>query len=223
MELSLGTVKPLRDAFYYGKLGVSAVALSRHPDRTDLVFVVNDCLHKLNKFGEVRRVLSMDDAAMQLISERTLLEKFSLEALAGLPQGSLGRTYADHMRRWNLKPDFFPWPEEITDETYVFLRMRQTHDLWHVVTGFDTSPIGEVSLQTFQMAQVASPLSVMIVGSAILRCAVIEQDQIHPLMDGVRRGWEMGQKATRLFSYDWAAAWPKDLAVVRRELEIEPC
>jgi ubiquinone biosynthesis protein Coq4 len=35
------------------------------------------------------------------------------------------------------------------DTSYLLLRLRQTHDLWHVVTGFSTNVPGELGLKAF--------------------------------------------------------------------------
>lgn len=206
--------------FYYAKLAVALIRLNRDPQRTHLVFVVSETLAKLGKFEEARRVVQSDESNRAVIEQRKTLHEVSLAKLSLLPEGTLGRTYSDHMLSQGLDPNFYPRPRQINDETFIFLRLRQTHDLFHVVTGFDTSPRGEIGLQSFQLAQTSSPLSVMLVASAILRCALWNQDRIFPLMDIVTQGWQMGRRARPLFSYDWDAAWSKDLSLVRQEMNV---
>ena len=62
-------------------------------------------------------------------------------------------------------PDVFDGPPAgVTNEraAYVIQRLRQTHDLWHVVTGYDTDPASEVALQAFTYAQLRAPGSLVL-------------------------------------------------------------
>ena len=70
------------------------------------------------------------------------------------------------------------------------------------------------------LAQMGSPVSIMIVGSAILRSVIKNQERLSPLMDGITNGWRMGKQANPLFPYDWESAWTKDLESVRKELNV---
>ena len=212
-------MNPLSTAYHYLRAFWAIIRLNRDNQRTDLVFMIADSLLKLGKFQELHRIVQANPAALKIIKEKKQI-KISLEDLVKFSPGSLGKVYADHMLRFNLDPEFYPRPETITDETYILLRLRQTHDLWHVVTGFDTSPLGEISLQSFMLAQMGSPVSIMIVGSAILRSVIKNQERLSPLMDGITNGWRMGKQANPLFPYDWESAWTKDLESVRKELNV---
>jgi ubiquinone biosynthesis protein COQ4 len=209
-------------AYNYVRATLAIIRLNKNPERTDLVFTLASSLYNLGKFQELHRILHANPKALKVIEEKKLLEGFSLQELAKLPSGTLGHVYAHHMITQNLNPDFYPRPDKITDETYVLLRVRQTHDLWHVVTGFDTSVLGEIGLQSFMLAQIGSPVSILIVGSSILRCLFKNQERLFPLMDVVSKGWGMGREAQVLFPYDWEQAWNKDLNLVRKELDIRP-
>jgi len=51
------------------------------------------------------------------------------------------------------------------EASYVLFRFRQTHDIWHLVTGFDTDVIGELGLKSFELAQTRRPLAfVLLIG-----------------------------------------------------------
>jgi ubiquinone biosynthesis protein COQ4 len=91
-------------------------------------------------------------------------EHVDLEALAKLPEGTLGRAYSEFLRSRNLTPEVFAVPREIRNEDarYMAQRVRQTHDLWHVVTGYDTHVLGEIELQAFAYAQLGTPFSLLI-------------------------------------------------------------
>ncbi len=49
--------------------------------------------------------------------------------------------------------------EPLNDAHAVDLRLSQTHDNWHPITGFDTSTIGEIVLQAFRLSQFPYPLA----------------------------------------------------------------
>ena len=78
------------------------------------------------------------------------------------------------------------------------LRLSQTHHLWHVITGSDTSVIGEISLQAFHLSQLPS------------------------LVEAIRVGLQMGLEARPLFAQRWQEDWGKPLQQCRDELELRP-
>jgi ubiquinone biosynthesis protein COQ4 len=205
--------------YHYLRLSWATIRINLHPERTNLYFIISDSLFKLEKFQELDRIMQSNPEARKIIEKKIVL-KFSIEELAEFPLGTLGKAYADHMVRAKLKFDFFPRPKDLTDKTYVFFRTRQTHDLMHVVTGFDTSPIGESCLQSFMLAQMGSPVQIVLIGSSILFYAFINQEHLFKEMDGIAKGWKMGREAKTLFTYDWASALSKDLNLVRKELNI---
>lgn len=60
-----------------------------------------------------------------------------IEKLRSFPQGSFGKAWADFLLGNNLQP------------LTTGLRRKQLHDGVHVLTGYDSSPIGEAELQAF--------------------------------------------------------------------------
>lgn len=137
-----------------------------------------------------------------------------LAALAALPDGTLGHAYATFLRSHGLTPEVFDGPPEgISDPklAYVMQRMRQTHDLWHVVTGCETDPAGEIALQAFTYAQVRAP------GSAIL--AVIGTLKALRIKPGIVRDvvalYRTGAHANRLPTFAWEDHWATPLTEVR--------
>ena len=119
-----------------------------HPDETDQVLVFSSYVnaggnkHRLDRFYN-------DPRGQKLYAERRAIDSHTvdLDALAALPAGTLGHAYATFMTSHGLTPNVFDGtPEEFADPqaAYVVQRMRQTHDLWHVVTNAETDPAGEV-------------------------------------------------------------------------------
>ena len=160
-----------------------------------------------------------DAAGQRLYAEDRRLDSrtVDLDALAALPEGTLGRAYATFMRAHGLTPDVFDdAPGEIHDRraAYVILRMRQTHDLWHVVTRCETDPAGEVALQAFTFAQVGAPSSAILAALGTLRT----RRHAPATARDARKLFRLGRRANRLATFPWEDHWATPLADVRRML-----
>jgi len=166
----------------------------------------------------MRKILLDSPGSARAIRERTLLSPIDLEAFGRKPEGSLGRSFAEFMKRYHLDPNFYPSLEVRSDANYVVLRMRQMHDIIHVVTGFDTTEEGELGVQGFLFAQIASPLSMILVGSAALSLPFHKQEKWVRYMNNVTRGWLLGRSAELCFAQDWDRLWDLPLTEVRRAL-----
>ncbi|MBD2122333.1 Coq4 family protein [Trichocoleus sp. FACHB-262] len=156
-----------------------------------------------------------------LLSERYLAPSHDLETLQHYPKGSLGYVYAHHMQWFELQP-LQPAIAVDSDTRYVEARWQQTHDIWHVITGFDTSPIGEIGLQAFYLAQFQLPLASLLIANALIRVTLLQPEALNALMSEIARGWEMGQAAKPLIAQKWEEAWDKPVVVWRRELNVYP-
>jgi ubiquinone biosynthesis protein COQ4 len=137
----------------------------------------------------------------QLVEERYIARTPNLEALLKLPEDSLGFAYASHMKAANLDPEFYRKVELIDDMSYLALRMRQTHDIWHTVTGFDTDS-GEIGLQAFALAQNRSPLAVMLIAAITLKMIKMNSD-LNPLVRLIQQGYDLGYQAKPFLAQKW--------------------
>jgi ubiquinone biosynthesis protein COQ4 len=200
---------------------VALSRLMRDPDDTEQVFVAGVNLgrsalpHILENLGDSadgRRILSSRPA----IDSTTL----DLEALLALPRGTLGREYAHFLRSRGLTPDLFRAPGQVRDEEarFVVQRIRQTHDLWHVLTGYETDVPGEVELQAFTFAQLRSPLSLLIAVFGTLRMAVRKPFFVRRALAAYRRG----VRTAFLLSTPWEERWDRPVVELRRELGVSP-
>ena len=209
----------LRKIFLRLRIVVSLLRLVRDPGQTDLVFDIADRLYSLGAFGDAKFRLESDPDSLKLIRERRLIEKMDLDQLLKCPPGSLGHAFATHMKALGFDPEFFRKREIDSDIAFIVMRLRQSHDLWHVVTGFKTDVPGEIALQAFTLAYLALPLPAILVAGSLLRAA-LTNDKLGEKADAVSRGTSLGLRARGLFSYDWEANWSKPLEDVRRELNL---
>src|SRR5262249_51956467 len=97
-----------------------------------------------------------------------LRKPFDVDALMRLAPGSLGREYATFLKAREYQAEFFASNQVSDAGSYFSLRLRKTHDLYHVVTGFDTDVPGEIGLQGFYIGQMHLPIPLSIMTSAML-------------------------------------------------------
>jgi ubiquinone biosynthesis protein COQ4 len=170
--------------------------------------------------ARVARFFDDPDGEVLYAEHRTIDSRtVDLDRLAALPEGTLGHAYAKFLRSHGLSPEIFDGaPAGITNprRSYVVQRMRQTHDLWHVVTGCQTDPAGEVALQAFTFSQTRSPGSAFLAVFGALR-RVREQRDVGVLRDVVTL-YRTGRRATGLPTFAWEDHWATPLAEVRAML-----
>ena len=166
--------------------------------------------------------LRRDPACAALIDERWIPPAHDLAQLAEMPEGSLGQVYAAAMARLGYDPNLHAGMEPTSDAVYVELRLSQTHDLWHVVTGFDTTVVGEIGLQAFHLTQFPYPLAAALTAQSLLSTTVFEPDQLPPLVEAIRVGLQMGLEARPLFAQRWEEGWERPLQQWREELQLRP-
>lgn len=194
--------------------------IRRNPQATHFIFDISDALIRLGAFTEAEKKLKADPTSKSLIEARKFIAQYNLKDLANCPENSLGLAYYKHMSSNSLDPDFYRRIDVKDDATYITMRMRQTHDLWHVVTGFDISEEGEIGLQAFMMAQTQVPLTPILVGGAIMNAGTEKPDRLIGFMKRVIFGFQMGSEAKSLFNFDWEANWNRSLDEIRSENRI---
>lgn len=198
---------------------IAALArVASDPERTDQVLVFSVYANAGTMPDRIHRFYD-DPRGRRLFDEHRTIDTgtIDLDALAALPVGTLGRAYAEFLRTRGLSPDVFQDPPvEIADPrmAYVVQRMRQTHDLWHVVTGLDTDPASEVALQAFTYAQVRAPSTAILATFGILRLARTNPD----LVFDVARAFATGRRAEKLAVFPWEDHWATPLTDVRAML-----
>ncbi|NEQ27569.1 MAG: ubiquinone biosynthesis protein, partial [Microcoleus sp. SIO2G3] len=135
---------------------------------------------------------------------------------------SLGHIYATRMKAQGFNPDLYSHMKIDSDASYVEARLSQTHDIWHIVTGFDVSAIGEIGLQAFHLPQFPYPLATMLIANALVSSTLLAPDELPKLIQAIAQGLEMGRAAKSLFAQKWEEAWDKPLSEWQVELNIHP-
>lgn len=167
---------------------------------------------KLSTFG--RRLLRDRPNMAEILGDRA--------KLAAMPEDSVAAGYLRFMSEERIDAASLVDADRqvrrdsaMSEEQFVWEHLRDTHDLWHVITGFHGDLVGEPALQAFMFAQLGMP------GSAFLALAGFAQAPpgVRPVLtdafvDGLRARW--------LFGQDWVALLPRPLAEVRRTLRVSP-
>src|SRR5665213_1402879 len=92
--------------------------------------------------------------------------RFTLEALAACPAGSLGGqlhslVVDDGFDLEVLDRDALDLADLPRPLDYLNIRILQCHDVWHLVAGYETTGLHEVAISAFQMAQFGHQYSSM--------------------------------------------------------------
>jgi ubiquinone biosynthesis protein Coq4 len=99
-------------------------------------------------------------ATAQMLDERYLPPPYTLADLEACAPGTLGHAYRQHMIENDLRPDFFDAIAPDDDFAYTRLRLYQTHDVWHAVTGYPTTVLGEAAIVGFYLGHFDRPWAI---------------------------------------------------------------
>jgi ubiquinone biosynthesis protein Coq4 len=162
-----------------------------------------------------------DSACAQALAERPRLA-LDLKQLRHLPEGTLGRVFADNMIAQGLDPSAIPSLPAGDELEFVRAHLYETHDVWHAVTGFGTDVAGELGLQAFYMAQLVGRLPTAILAAGLLNTLIFQPEERQVRMDAIARGWQLGRRARPLFGVRWDKLWLSPIDEVRRALGLTP-
>jgi ubiquinone biosynthesis protein COQ4 len=196
----------------------SLLIIARDPRRLDAVFKLRESIDDTKVLDPVLARLRANDFCARALSERPRLGRVDLAALGRLPEGTLGRAYADFMRAAGLDPANLPLLESRNEYQWFAAHLYETHDLWHVATGFEPDVAGELGLQAFYLAQFEGPLPVAILSAGLLNTVLFSMNEAGKRMEEIVRGFQLGRAARPLFGVRWAEQWSRPLDDVRREL-----
>jgi ubiquinone biosynthesis protein Coq4/ribosomal protein S18 acetylase RimI-like enzyme len=170
--------------------------------------------------AQMVQVLKTDPACAVLMAERFLPRHPDVATLRQYPPHSLGGAYAAWLQSAELYSDLYSDILIEDDASYVEARLGQTHDIWHLITGFDTSAEAEIGLQAFHLAQFPYPLAALLIANALVSQTLFEPEKLPQLLAAIAQGWTLGQQAQPLFVQKWEQAWEKPLDQWRQELNL---
>ena len=195
--------------------------LMKDPEDTTSVFRVIDAFSGKNGDRVLERVRSHSVGAKLLQEQPDILPLLSdRDWLNSQPESSLARAYLQFMDAMGITPgglvhaalDQREAPSR--EHEWVRSRLRDTHDLWHTVTGYHGDVLGEISLLAFTAAQTHNPGVGLIVLTALRRG---DAGQRRVVIDGFKRGLV----ASWLPVVRWEEMLPLPISEVRRQLRLD--
>ena len=195
-------------------------ALARDPDDTAQVFKIVAALSGGTQLRIARRLQHSETGRRLLREARSLVPVLAdRERLRSMPPDSLGRAYLAFCEQHGITADGLIAASREGDmsaltpaEQLAHARMRDSHDLMHVVAGYQTDLVGEASVLALTVAQTKNPGVALIVLLAYLRWPLRGSRKV------VRQAFARGLRAAWLPEADWEALLVRPLEQVRREL-----
>lgn len=198
--------------------------LLANPDDTSQVFTIIESLSGEAPLRVLRRMRA-DVDGKRLIDTRADIRPLLLDRarLRAMPRGSLAEAYLAFLDREGITADGLV-EASVVGETgafgvgnelaYVGDRLRDTHDLWHAVSGYQGDVVGETALLAFSVAQTKNPGVALIVFAALLRAHEVELTRlvVNAFRDGLHAAW--------LPAAVWEELMPLPLEEVRRKLRV---
>jgi ubiquinone biosynthesis protein COQ4 len=198
------------------------VTLLKDPSQTESVYDVEDGLRHTKATELAVEFVKSKPEVAELFQERYLAPSVNLDALLQLPEASLGYAYATYIKDAGFDPNFYRLVKVEDDISYFLLRMRQTHDIWHIVAGFSTDVFGELGLKAFELAQTHRTMSAVLIAGGLLSTLFKQPEQLDKLLEQIAIGYRLGAKAKPFFAKKWEENWERPLLDWRLELGVEP-
>jgi ubiquinone biosynthesis protein Coq4 len=173
------------------------------------------------RWEEVVETLKADPRTAAAMREQKSFGPIVVERLLQRPEGSLGRVFAEHCRTAGIDPNLVHVPP--TDDVgWMLNHMYQTHDIWHVLTGWGTDLPGEVGVAAFYSAQFGSPPFFGYNLALIFLNVVMRKADLGQIFEAFSVGYQTGQRAEPLFGMDWDALWDVPIEELRTRFNINP-
>lgn len=195
---------------------------------TKNVFDIEDIFTDSPQMQQCLQAVRQNPDSIRLLNERYMGSEFDLKSLLQLPKGSLGWTYARVLSAMNYDPQFYRIREIQSDVDYIIHRVRKTHDLHHILTGFSFDDYGEFGVISVTIGQIQYPTFQLIclLGSLLSFMSHLPRKGIEkPLefdFDLVTQGIRIARQAKPLFPVKFEEGLERPLDEWRAELNIVP-
>ena len=170
---------------------------------TATVFKLEDHFRDRKAMKNCIERMRQDPLARKCIEDRYLGPELDLDALVQYPRGSLGYTYAKVLKKLGYATHFYTDRKRVDAETdYVTMRVRKTHDIHHIITGFSMQGGGELGVIAITALQYGYPAFMTLdLGAMALSMLRVEGwgEHVHYM----RAGREMAERIKPLLGVRW--------------------
>lgn len=195
---------------------------------TSQVFEIIQALSGSSLRKNYYRMLGTAKGGAQAYSGIELAPYFDDESwLAQFPEGTIGAAYRAFRAERDLTVEGLAQEAMKVNDgveaphpiAWMARRLRDTHDLWHTITGYGTDALGEASLLGFTYGQVPNGGIAFIAIGAANEFRKLRQP--YPYARSIWEGYRHGKKAARLIDEDYLKLLAEPLEDARRRLKIE--
>ncbi|WP_297802736.1 Coq4 family protein [uncultured Brevundimonas sp.] len=197
-------------------------------DDTEQVFEIMNALAGRSIEWGYRRLLDYPIGGQQAYERNELSEYLeNHDNLRELPEGSVGKAYLDFVERQNFSAEGLAMESRKARDTEIEAahphawyarRLRDIHDIWHVLTGYQADALGEGCLVAFSLPQTRSKGFGVIAAAVAIQFARARTG--HPCARSIWQAWRDGRKAHWLPALDYKALFEMPLEEARRMLNI---
>lgn len=203
--------------------------LLKNREDTSQVFVITSALRGKSALRGAERLRTSSAGRVALAEKRSLLPVLcNRQSLAALPSGSFGRAFHDFVVRENISAEGLveaslvqkKYPAPSADEQMFRERIRDIHDLFHILTGYGRDPLGETCVVAFTYAQTRSLglAAIALLGTLKISQALPNARVSAAVLEAYRRG----RSCAWLPGEDMEALLPEGLETLRAKLGIAP-
>ena len=159
--------------------------------------------------------------AAALMTSRVRMPEIDLDELMSLPSGTLGHEFARYALDRGINPNAVQTMPADCDGDWLMAYSYETHDLWHVLTGFYYNLEGEFGVAGFYMGQMPKFSFISFFTSILaLRTVWNDRDAIAAHTAAFVEGYEAGKRAKCLIGLDWGASLSQDLETLRADWNV---
>ncbi|MBL0947544.1 Coq4 family protein [Brevundimonas sp.] len=201
--------------------------LVRNKDDTAQVFEIMKALNGRSTTRGYQKLLGTFEGGRQAYLREELAQRLDdPEWLTRFPEGSVGAAYrafreatgftADGLVR--VEREVVPFIDAEHPTVWYSRRLRDVHDIWHVLTGFEPDALGEACVVAFSYGQTGS-LGFALIGWGAAG-EIRRENRAVPARRAVWQAWQMGRRAEWLPGLDYEALFARPLDEARRRLRI---
>jgi len=204
--------------------------LMANKEDTTQVFHIIKSLNGARPFKVFEKFLETPEGQARFQERRYLPPLLDNHAeLAKLPENTVGRAYLHFMESQGLTAqglvDEYAKFESSTklevseDFTWFGNRLRDTHDLLHVFTGYSRDALGEACVLAFTYSQdknIGARFIAYMAGLEIKKSV----PRNAPIFKAIRQGEALGRVAVKIYTQDIMALMEEDLDSARKRLNV---
>ena len=200
--------------------------LMRDKEDTGQVFEIMGALNGPTTARNFERLLAAPGGGRLAYEHVELAPKLMDDAwLDSFAPGTVGAAYRDFVRSERLSADGLAAISRerrgaAVDDPHPYAwfgrRIRDTHDIWHVLSGYHRDGLGEACLVAFSYGQTGSMGWAVIALGAALRA----RKGNHPYAKAIWQGYRRGKAAKWLPGEDYVRVLSEPLDAARRRLNI---